>query len=129
MGAACELLHKELGVVRRVRAAVLRGPRAAGAARVPLRAQQYRSCVMIILRTSRLWVRARAAALVVLEAVREDVHESYRWLRRARSRAGRRGHAGSTLPRMRALMPTQRRTAMWMSRCARARHSKVGWCR
>ena len=70
---------------RRVRAAVLRGPRAAGAARVPLRAQQHRSCV-IILRTSRLWVRTRAAALV-LAAVREDVRASYRW-RRAGSRAG-----------------------------------------
>ena len=34
------------------------------AARVPLRAQQHRSCV-IILCTSRLWVRARAAALVL----------------------------------------------------------------
>ena len=86
-----------------MRAAVLRGPRAAGAARVPLRAQQYRSCVMIILRTSRLWVRARAAALVVLEAVREDVHESYRWLRRARSRAGQTGASGEhTTPYARA---------------------------
>ena len=55
-----------------MRAVVRRGPRAAGAARVALRAQQHRSCAMIG-STRRLWVRARAGALV-LAAVREDVH-------------------------------------------------------
>ena len=41
-----------------------RGPRALRAACVPLRAQQHRSCVTILC-TRRLWVRARAAALVL----------------------------------------------------------------
>ena len=53
-----------------MRAAVRRGPRAAGAARVELRAQQHRSCVMAV-SPSRLRVRARASALVL--AACEDV--------------------------------------------------------
>ena len=69
VGAACEVLHKEKG--RCVRAVARRGPRAAGAARMAPRAQQHRSCVMIVC-TSRLWARARAGALV-LAAVRENV--------------------------------------------------------
>ena len=67
MGAACEVLYKRER--RCVRAVVRRGPRVAGAARVELRAQQHRPRVMIV-SPSRLWVRARAGALVL--AVRED---------------------------------------------------------
>ena len=50
-------------------AVVRRGPRAAGAARVAFRAQRHHSGVMIV-SPSRLWVRARAGALVL--AVCED---------------------------------------------------------
>ena len=61
--------------------------------------------------------RARAAALV-LAAACEDMRASYRW-RRAGSGAGQTEVARSALLRMRALVPTQRRTAMWMSRRVR----------
>ena len=53
-----------------MRAVVRRGPRAAGATRMALRAQQHYSCVMIV-SPSRLRVHARAGALVL--AACEDV--------------------------------------------------------
>ena len=71
MGAACEVLHKTACEAlyererRCVRAVVRRGLRAAGAARVALRAQRHR-CGVVVVSPSGLWVRARAGALVLV---------------------------------------------------------------
>ena len=69
-------------------------------------------------------MRARAAALV-LAAMRDDVRTSGRW-HRAGSRAEQaEACAERTPPYVRAQMPTQRRTAMWISRRARTGHRQT----